>query len=311
MIKRLFLLLLLTSCYRVADRIEPKVSFQLKEVHLQKLDSAFTPLKEEEKKTDWGKEYIIAKAFAEDLDLYRAVSTFKRAQILAPKQSERSLEIDYDILLCYFLAGRYPDVTNAFEKTDLSRVDPSFQAYHDLLLVLYESYREQKEIDKQERIQELIGKSFPITSEELKVSEALRDANLTALQEIAKGFHRESYLDDLQTNYQQNKKSVARAQLLNALLPGAGYFYIGQKKSALTAFLLNGLFITAAVQFFLHKHIAAGIITTGFEAGWYFGGIYGAGEEAKYYNERLYETSASSALNEQKLFPIFMLEHAF
>jgi hypothetical protein len=57
--------------------------------------------------------------------------------------------------------------------------------------------------------------------------------------------------------------------------------------------------------------MAAGIITTNFEAGWYFGGIYGAGEEAKYYNERIYEKNASTVLNQHKLFPILMMEHAF
>ncbi len=100
-------------------------------------------------------------------------------------------------------------------------------------------------------------------------------------------------------------------QLLNALIPGAGYLYIGQKKSALTAFLLNGLFIAAAYQFFHHRHVAAGIITTGFEAGWYFGGIYGAGEEAKYYNERLFEKNAATVLNDYKLFPALMMQYAF
>jgi len=48
-----------------------------------------------------------------------------------------------------------------------------------------------------------------------------------------------------------------------------------------------------------------------FEAGWYFGGIYGAGEEAKYYNERVYEKEANALLNEKKLFPVLMLGHSF
>src|SRR5690606_3965994 len=116
-------------------------------------------------------------------------------------------------------------------------------------------------------------KSFPATGEELKVSSAIREGNLVAINEFASGFQHQSYLDDLLLCYKSNKKSVATAQVLNAIIPGAGYYYIGQKKSAMTAFLLNGLFIAAATQVFLHKHVAAGIITTGFEAGWYFGGI--------------------------------------
>ena len=111
--------------------------------------------------------------------------------------------------------------------------------------------------------------------------------------------------------YYLEKKSVAKAQTFNALLPGAGYLYLGQKKSALTAFLLNGLFIAAAYEFFHHRHVAAGIITTSFEAGWYFGGIYGAGEEAKYFNEKAYERNASRTLHEYNLFPVLMMLYAF
>ena len=41
------------------------------------------------------------------------------------------------------------------------------------------------------------------------------------------------------------------------------------------------------------------------------GGIYGAGEEAKFYNERIYETGATGVLHERNLFPPLMLRHAF
>lgn len=305
-------LLLFCSCYRVSDKIDPRVSCQLQEQYFQRLSGGFAALSVEEMATDWGKEYTIARAFAEELDLYRAVSTFKRAQILIGKTDQtRKLEIQYDILLCFFLGKKYSDTIEAFEKSDLARVDKTFAAYHDLLLVLYESYREVNDVEKQMTILELLDKSFPDTGEEVKVSLAIREGNLVALNDFANGFQHPSYLDRLIDGYQVQKKSVATAQVLNALVPGAGYLYIGQKKSALTALFLNGLFIAAATQFFLHDHIAAGIITTGFEAGWYFGGIYGAGEEAKYYNERIYERSASVVLNEHKLFPILMLDHAF
>ncbi len=307
----LLLLSLLTSCYRVPDQIDPRVCYQLQDQHFQRLSGAFPLLSPEERAADWGKEYVIGRAFADELDLYRAVSTFKRALILLPDNEQRKLEVQYDIVLCFFLGKRYDEAIEAFEKSDLAHVDKTFPAYHDLLLVLYESYRELDNQEKQDRIVELMDKSFPETSEELKVSLAIREGDLVTINDFADGFQHPSYLDNLIDCYCAQKKSVATAQALNALLPGAGYLYIGQRKSAFTAFLLNGLFIAAATQFFIHKHVAAGIITTGFEAGWYFGGIYGAGEEAKYYNERLYERNASGLLNEHKLFPVLMLDHAF
>lgn len=304
--------ILFSSCYRVQDCIEPRINYKLQDQHFECLSSAFPPLSPQERSTDWGREYVIAHHFAKELDLYRSVSTFKRAIILLPDEDcARKTELQYDILLCYFLGQRYEDAIEAFEKSDLACVDKTFPAYHDLLLILYECYREMDNPEKQECIVELLEKSFPDTAEKMKLSRAIREGDLETVTSFAEGFPQDSYLDDLLCHYDRNKKSVATAQLLNAILPGAGYFYIGQRKSALTAFLLNGLFITAAVQFFRFNHVAAGIITTGFESGWYFGGIYGAGEEAKYYNERLYEQKAACVLNQHNLFPTLMIKYDF
>ncbi len=305
-------LFLLSSCYRVPDKINPRINCQVQDAHFANLSSAFAPLSPSERSSDWGREYIIAECFAKELDLYRAVSTFKRAEILLPMDEvERRLEIQYDILLCFFLGQRYEDAIEAFHKSDLECVDKTFPAYHDLLLVLYECYREVDDKERQARIYDLLQKSYPDTAEKIELSRAIREGNLEVIDCFAKGFPKDSYLDDLLCYYDTNKKSVATAQLLNAMIPGAGYLYIGQKKSAFTALMLNGLFITAAVQFFRHNHVAAGIITAGFESGWYFGGIYGAGEEAKYYNERLYERKASQVLNQHNLFPILMMKYEF
>lgn len=308
-------LLLLTfffsSCYRVPDRIDPRVSYQIQDQYFETLHGAFLPLTQEEKQSDWGKEYVIARAFADQLDLYRAVSTFKRADILAEPNSPRKLEIQYDILLCFFLGKRYDEAIEEFERTALAHVDKSFPAYHDLLLILYECYREMEDFEKQQRILEIIQTSYPATGEKLIISSALRTGDLETVEEINDCFIHPSYLDRLLDCYYTNKKSVATAQVLNALVPGAGYLYIGQKTSALTAFFLNGLFIVAACQFFQRGNIPAGIITTTFEMGWYFGGIYGAGQEAKYYNEKIYEKNASVILNDSKLFPVLMLDYAF
>lgn len=308
----LFCLLLLTSCYKVPDILEPKLQETVQDHYLSSLPSPFPPLSEEEAKTDWGKEMVIAHAFAESSDLYRAISTLKRAEILLPKdEMHHRLEIEYDIVLSYFLAKRYHDAIATFEKGNLAHVDVTFPAHHDLLLTLFECYREVDLPEKEEAIYTLLTKSYPATAEKVALSCALREGNLPKIAEFAQGFAQTSYLDEMTHTYEMGKKSIFRAQALNALLPGAGYLYIGQKKSALTAFLLNTLFITAAVQFFRHNHLAAGIITTGFEAGWYFGGIYGAGEEAKYYNERLYESQAETVLNDYHLFPTLLLQHEF
>src|SRR3990167_6944062 len=304
--------LFFASCYRVPDEIDPKVSYRLQDQHFERLNSAFNPLSEEEKHSDWGKEFLIAKAFTKELDLYRAISTFKRAEILLfDMDKERKLEIQYDMVLCLFLGKKYQDAVELFERSDLCRVDKTFFAYHDLLLVLYECYHELDDAEKQGCILEMLGKTFPETGENLQLSQAIREGDLSQIVCFAEGFNGPSYLSCLPDTFYAEKKSVGTAQFLNAIFPGAGYLYIGQHKSAFTAFLLNGLFVAAAYQFFHRGHLAAGIITSSFEAGWYFGGIYGAGEEAKYYNERLYEKNASTVLNEHCLFPTLMMKYEF
>jgi tetratricopeptide (TPR) repeat protein len=300
------------SCYRVPDKINPRIDYQVQDRHFSSLSSAFPPLNASEKTTDWGREMIIAKAFAEELDLYRAISTYKRAEILVLKiDQSRSLEIQYDILLCYFLAKRYDEAISEFDKSALANVDKSFPAYHDLLLILYECYRELDLPEKQQRILELIQNTYPETAEKVQISSALRTGDIPKIESYAQDFPNRSYLDDLLDCYRQQKKSVAAAQTLNAFIPGAGYLYIGQRTSAFTALLLNSLFIVAAYEFFHHGHTAAGIITTIFESGWYFGGIYGVGLEAKYYNERVYERNASIVLNNRNLFPVLMIQYGF
>jgi tetratricopeptide (TPR) repeat protein len=262
--------------------------------------------------TDWGKEVIIARSFADELDLYRAISTYKRAEILVSSIDKgRKLEIQYDILLCYFFARRYDEAAQYFEKSGLAHVDKTFPAYRDLFLILYECYREMDAPEKEEKLLELLQQSYPDTAEKLNISRKIREGNLDAVEQLCIGPPQRDYLCDLLDSYNAQKKSIATAQSLNALLPGAGYLYIGQKTSAFTAFFLNTLFIVAAYEFFHQGHTAGGIITTVFEAGWYFGGIYGVGLETKYYNERIYERTASSVLNNQKLFPVLMLEFGF
>jgi hypothetical protein len=262
--------------------------------------------------TDWGKEVIIARTFADELDLYRAISTYKRAEILvSPIDKGRKLEIQYDILLCYFFARRYDEAVHYFEKSELAHVDKTFPAHKDLFLILYECYREIDAPEKEEKILELMEQSDGATAEKLNISRKVREGDIEAVEDLCIGPPRTEYLCHLLDQYNDQKKSVATAQTLNAFLPGAGYLYIGQKTAAFTAFLLNSLFVIAAYEFFHQGHTAGGIITTVFEAGWYFGGIYGVGLETKYYNERVYERISASVLNEQKLFPVLMLEFGF
>ncbi len=306
----LFFLLLFftTSCVKVTDTIQPKVSLQVEKDHIQNLASAFTPLSEEEIPQDWAKEYKIGLCFAQDFDLYRAISTFKRSAVLLEDAPDRKQELSYFMLYCYYLGERYFDAIATFERSNLMHVDLSFEPHHDLLLVLLKSYLEVGNEEKAEKIQRLLQKHYPKTHEDVEISLALQTGDLPKLSHLSK---KKPYLQSLIHGYEAEKKSVFKAQTYNALFPGMGYLYLGQRKTAVTTFLFNSLFIYSSYYFFREGNIAAGAIFSFFEFGWYVGSIYGAGESAKYYNERMYEKQARTIAEEYKHAPTFMLRYGF
>lgn len=305
-------MLLMAGCYKVPDTIAPHVSYSIQDRYIQQLPTTFTTLSEQERGEEWGKEYLIAQHFSRELDLYRAITTFKRAEFLLPAENQhRREEIQYQILLCYYLGKRYAEVIHTFNTSYLYHATTSFPAYHDLLIMIYESYLETLQPEKAQYLLQIIQYHYPETAKQLKLGTALIYGDLTTLRQAAKDNSLPPPITTLIDSYKAKKKSVSKAQWANALLPGAGYLYIGQKQSALTSFLLNTLFVYAAVYFYSKGNIAAGIITTSFETGWYFGGIYGGGEAAKQYNEQLYEKQAHLILHRHKLFPVLMLQYGF
>jgi TM2 domain-containing membrane protein YozV len=304
----LLLLLFCAGCHRTTEDHHPKLSYAVQDRYLQALPSAFPPLSPHERSEDWGRELTIGRGFAKELDLYSAIATFKRSQFLLPdgtKDSLRSSELNYDIFLAYYLGQKYDEAIYTFGTTSLWKSESNFPAFHDLMVALYDvDLRTEVPIEERNRILLRLQPSFPETAHRLAYSGALIEANFEQLEQFPEA-------EPLLKEYTLKKKSVGGAQALNALLPGAGYFYLGQGQSGITAFLLNGLFIWATIHFFQHGHVAAGAITASFEAGWYFGGIYGAGQEARFYNERLYETIATPMMQREKLFPVLMLQCAF
>ncbi len=84
-------------------------------------------------------------------------------------------------------------------------------------------------------------------------------------------------------------KSPATAGALAAVLPGLGHVYCDRYKDGLVAFLLNGLFIWAAIEAFDNDHEVLGGILTFLEVGWYSGNIYSAVNSTHKYNNALKE----------------------
>lgn len=306
----LFLILCLcSSCYRIDPNLHPQIQPIVQDRHLKNLPSAFPSLISKDPMQDWEKEAWIGLKFGHELELYPALIAFKRSCfLLDPSEIDKQQQITYYMVLCYYLGKKYLETLAVFETSTLPYISSAFPAYHDLLIILYDSYLKVKNEHKAHQILEYMKPSHPEVVEKLAISEALLKADLKKLT-----LYQESYpkIRKLLSCYDQGKKSPNIAQALNVILPGTGYFYLGQIQSGITAFLVNSLCIWASIYSFQHHNYAAGIIFTSVEAGWYFGGIYGAGLEAKTYNERLYEKYALPLIYEEQYFPLLMLKYAF
>lgn len=306
------ILCLLASCNPLSYELDPTIAYTPQQRQIERLPSCFPNLTPVERSSDWGKELLIGENFARELDLYRAVTAFKRALILMPKREySRRLQVEYDVLFCYYLADRFQDVTIFFEDHELRDLPNTFPALRELIIMLYDSYEKIGECEKAEKILQIIQQYEPETAEDLNLGKAILSADFCELDSQTEQYRNSCELTTWLDQYRGEALSVRKAQVLNALLPGAGYWYVGQKKAALTSFVINTLFTYASYQFFHHKYVAAGIITASLEWGWYAGGINGAGLAAKEYNQSIYHNYAKEAMIQQHLFPILMFECAF
>ncbi len=316
-----FLALCAASCTRVSSEIEPLVHIPKhpKAVCKEKgiscelptnfSVSPFAPLSLEEEGQEWGKELKIGYCFAQDFDLYRAITAFKRSLYLLPVEKVgRRLEIEYAIMLAYYLGEKYQDALTTIRDSGLAALDASFPAYQDFLLIVYDCFHRTGCEEQAQHILTQIESKSPSIGKKLGKLSLLETGKLLASN---KDELTESSFSNLALGYQSRTKSPFKAQLFNALLPGAGYFYVGQKETAVTAFLVNTLFIGAAAHFFERGNLGAGLLTLSLESGWYFGGIYGGGLAAKAYNERLYESYADKMLQKEPLHPMMMLRFTF
>lgn len=294
--------LLFTSCNYVPKKMTPELSYAVSDRHLKNLPSPFSPLTEEEKQTPWGIEYQIGKGFAKKLDLYRAITAFERSEILAPENHPRKLETDYQILLSYYLGKRYREIEKLMAESPLAQADATFPPFLDLLVILFDTKMHLDQEEKACQILELIGTRDEPTYRALLLGSHLREANLEKIREYG--------LSGLEL-YDEMKKSPKLAGILSAMLPGSGYFYVGQLQTAITGLLLNALFIFAIIAFFKRRLIALGILFLSFEIGWYGGGIYGASGQAVYYNQRVFEEVVTPIMNKNGYFPIHQLRYAF
>jgi hypothetical protein len=305
----LFAAIGLTSCHSNSYILEPKLSYTPHSRTISLLETPFKPLKEEEKKTNWGTELYVGKKFAQELDFYRAITAFKRASYLIPQADlDRGQEIEFSLFFSYYLAQKMSDAVEVFEYSSLSSLEEDSPFFNTLIFLLQDAYYQAGLHGKSRALLPLVYEKNPEKAKKLEIYHALQEADLTTFQLHV---NQEEKALDFMSVFQSKVKSVKQAQTLNALLPGAGYYYVGQKKSALTSLLLNVLTTAAAIHFYHENNYGASFLFASAELGWYVGGINGAGLAAKEYNEFIYNDLAKNYLLSTKGFPLLSISKGF
>jgi len=163
----------LCSCYqRVSDEIEPVLQYSVHDRYIKALPSAFEALSHDEEIADWGKEMRIALRFAKECDLYQAITAFKRAEILLSSDRPRLLQIQYGILICYYMGQKYDQAIAVFQNSGLKCVSTEFAPLHDLLVVLYDCYIQTNQQAQADHILQLFNQYFPSQSMDLYLSKS-------------------------------------------------------------------------------------------------------------------------------------------
>ncbi len=287
--------LLVVGCARTPDPGAP-LSVAPHPLSLKHLPSAFPTADPD--LGSWSEERLIGRAFAKEGDYYRAITAFKRALILLPQNAlERRLEMEYDILLAYCLAQRWPDALLFYRSSQLAQAPLSFPARRDLLLVVQEILLQTGDPDGAARIDQ------GLDLDDAATSRLARQLTLRQWDAIEAASFRQSWT--------QNAKSPQKAALLQAIFPGAGYWYVGQKGAAVTSFFLNALTTAATVSLAVHDEWAAAALVGSLELGWYLGGMNGAALAAHQWNRRLGETLAQPMLTQDRVATLFRLQYSF
>lgn len=315
--KKLLLLiitsLLAASCSRVNPQLQLKLKADYTAQDYGQLTSAFAPLSDTELKTPWGQELAFAQHLAQSFDFYRAISSLKKASFfLKDSKNIRYLQSEFGILLCYTLAGEHERARTYFTQSALPASTPSFPAHKELLQILEIIYESDPCHSKgYQEVISIMQSHYPVLEKKTLISRALAKADIQEALNLSSNTPFDSVPSLIESCYCPNIKSIRTAQTLNAVLPGAGYLYVGQRQSALTSFLLNALFIWSTIELFHHNHPGPAIFMLSLESGWYFGGILGAGLAAREYNEALYTQVASPLLQQKGYHPLLMLKRTF
>lgn len=237
-------------------------------------------------------------SFADSLfkerDFYRAITEYKRLIFFYP-QSPLSKQARLQVALAYMEGKKFGAAQSALEDF-VNLYDDDEMKWQGIFYLAEVHYRAG---DYDEAIQLFSRVESADTTAQLKKEATVKKgwafvkkgdwAVASRLFRTMNADEKKESIDRLSlelTKINLPHKSPALAGTLSAVLPGAGQLYVGRKKDAAAAFLLNGAFILGAVEAFRDDKDVIGGILLFFEAGWYAGNIYSAIGGAHKYNDK-------------------------
>ncbi len=265
----------------------------------------------------WQIEAHLGDQLARKLEWQDALWCYRRASLLLPDRASPSHRVlSYNAYLCHYLQNRPKSAVRFFESGPLVDVAPTDPAYRDLLASLGDCYGQLAVSDrtwqsKKDHVKRLLITCDPNLATALSLRSNVQSGDSRALMLMGGANKELVHLQPLMKSYRAGLKSPKKAGLLNALLPGSGYWYVGMRQTALTSFALNALFGAAAWRFLRKGDTAAGLIALSFESGWYLGGIQGARLAADAHNRRRFEPYGEKILQEQRATKAGLLHRGF
>ncbi|MCJ7595506.1 MAG: tetratricopeptide repeat protein [Desulfobacterales bacterium] len=227
----------------------------------------------------------------------RAVVEFERFVYFFPRD-EKVPKARLLIGVCYLRAKTHDPARKALEDV--------FNSYSDsltggkALLLIGESYYRQGVSNEAERYYKIVIEKYP--HKELS-NAALYRLGWSQMQsfrwrDASKSFETVEASSPLYASSQEliaksldgealPYKDPTTAGVMAGILPGLGHAYCNRYRDGAVAFLLNGLFIWAAVESFNEGHDVLGGILTVLELGWYSGNIYSAANAAHKHNRKI------------------------
>jgi hypothetical protein len=98
------------------------------------------------------------------------------------------------------------------------------------------------------------------------------------------------------------EKSPFWAGAFSAIIPGAGYFYCKRKRTGITSFIVNGLFIWIIRDAIVQKQYGIATAAGFFGIGWYIGNIKGSIDAANVYNTNVRNEFIDRSLEKENLY---------